>query len=214
MNTLVFRIARKRDAEAIASLHTQSWRDTYRSILPDSYLDGPIVDERINLWRARFSSLPPNRFHVVLAESPERLVGFACVLLDEDPKWGACLDNLHVLSGWRNRGLGRRLWGKAAQWVRSKEPAWPIHLWVFEANGPARRLYDALGGEVIEQRKKEVVRGIQVPSVLYWWRDLQELLRRLNPKDTAGSAEIAESTGPFTVGNQKAKVKNQRAKGE
>lgn len=184
MNTLVFRRATGNDAEAIASMHTESWRDAYRGILPDSYLDGQVADERANLWRSRFSSLGSDRFLVVLAESPRGLVGFACVLLDEDPQWGACLDNLHVMPGWRSRGVGRLLFGRAVQWVMSTEPGWPIHLWVFEANAGARRLYDALGGEVVKHHKKEVLKGIEIPSVLYVWRDPQELLNILTPGST------------------------------
>jgi GNAT superfamily N-acetyltransferase len=188
MNTLIFRHATGGDAEAIASLHTESWRDVYRGILPDSYLDGQIADERATLWRSRFSSLASDRFVVVLTESPGELVGFACVLLDEDPQWGACLDNLHVLPGWRNRGVGRLLFGRAAQWVVSTEPGWPIHLWVFEANLTARRFYNALGGEVVEHHKKEVLKGIEIPSVLYLWRDVEELLTNL----THGSTRTGE----------------------
>ena len=184
MNTLVFRRATGNDAEVIASMHTQSWRDAYRGILPDSYLDGQVADERANLWRSRFSSLGSDRFLVVLTESPRGPVGFACVLLDEDPQWGACLDNLHVMPGWRSRGVGRLLFGRAAQWVMSTEPGWPIHLWVFEANAGARRFYDALGGEVVEHHKKEVLKGIEIPSVLYVWRDPQELLNILTPGST------------------------------
>jgi GNAT superfamily N-acetyltransferase len=179
MNTFMFRQATLSDADAIASLHTESWRDAYRGILPDSYLDGQIADERANLWKFRFSSLDSDRFLVVLAESPEELVGFACVLLDEDPQWGACLDNLHVLPRWRSLGLGRLLFGRVAQWVMSTEPGRPIHLWVFGANVGARRFYDAVGGEVVEQHSKEVLKGIKIPSVLYVWRDLQQLLNNL-----------------------------------
>ena len=160
-------------------MHTESWRDAYRGILPDSYLDDQITYDRINIWRSRFSSLDSDRFLVVLTEGPEELVGFACVLLDEDHQWGACLDNLHVLPRWRSRGLGRLLFGRVAQWVMSTEPGWPIHLWVFEANVRARRFYDAVGGEVIKQHNKEVLKGINIPSVLYVWRDLQQLLHNL-----------------------------------
>jgi GNAT superfamily N-acetyltransferase len=131
MDALIFRRATGGDAEAIASLHAESWRDAYRGILPDSYLDSQITAERANLWRARFGSLASDPFFVVLTEDPGELVGFACVLLDHDPQWGTCLDNLHVLPGWRNRGVGRLLFGRAAQWVRSTKPGWPIHLWVF-----------------------------------------------------------------------------------
>jgi len=43
---------------------------------------------------------------VVLTEHRRELVGFACMMLDKDPQWGACLDNLHVMPGWRSRGDG------------------------------------------------------------------------------------------------------------
>ena len=192
MNTLVFRRATRNDAETIASMHTESWRDAYRGILPDSYLDGQVADERANLWRSRFSSLGSDRFLVVLTESPRGLVGFACVLLDEDSQWGARLDNLHVLPGWKSRGVGRLLFGRAAQWVMSTEPGWPIHLWVFEANAGARRFYDALGGEVVEHHLKEVVKGITIPSLLYVWHDLQRLLNNLTRASSLTNASGAD----------------------
>ena len=179
MNTLIFRRATGADAEAVASVHTESWRDAYRGILPDSYLDGPIAGERADLWKSRFSTLNSDHLFVLLAENPGEPIGFACVLLDEDPQWGACLDNLHVLPGWKGRGVGRLLLNRAVQWLMTTEPGWPIHLWVFEANAGARRFYDALGGEVVEHHKKEVLKGIEIPSVLYVWRDLQELLTNL-----------------------------------
>ncbi len=105
-------------------------------------------------------------------------------MLDEEPQWGACLDNLHVLPKWRGVGLGRQLFSRAVKWVLSVEPEWGIHLWVFEANLSARRFYDALGGEIIEHQHKEVLKGIRIPSVLYMWRNLQNLLNNL----THGSA--------------------------
>ena len=196
MNTLLFRRATGGDAEAIASLHTESWRDAYRGILPDSYLDRQIIDERATLWRSRFSSLASDRFLVVLTESPVDLVGFASVLLDDDPQWGACLDNLHVLPGWRNRGVGRLLFGRAAQWVMSTKPGWPIHLWVFEANTGARRFYEALGGEVVRHHLKEVVKGIEIPSLLYVWHDPQKLVDELTRASNRTSATCAKEPAP------------------
>jgi ribosomal protein S18 acetylase RimI-like enzyme len=76
--------------------------------------------------------------------------------------------------------MGRQLLGRAAQWVRATEPGWPIHLWVFEANAGARRFYDALGGEIVEYRKMKVQNGIEITSLRYIWRDLQELLNNLS----------------------------------
>ena len=175
MEFLTYRQATSADAEAIASVHTENWREAYRGILPDAYLDGPIANERLDLWRSRFASPGADRHFVLLAESGGDLAGFVCVLLDEDPQWGACLDNLHVLPEWRGRGIGRELLGRAARWVMSIEPGCGIHLWVLEANLGARRFYEALGAKLVEHRRKKVAEGITVPSVRYLWHDLEQL---------------------------------------
>ena len=187
MNPVTFRPATLADSQRIASLHTVSWRDAYRGILPDSYLAGPIAEERVNLWRSRLSSPGGDRRYVLLAEAEGTLVAFVCALLDEEPLWGAYLDNLHVLPELKGRGLGRQLFRRAAQWVMSNEPGWPIHLWVFEANDEARRFYAALGGEVVEYRLKQAPGETEIPSLCYVWRDLRVLLNNLK-SGTSGRA--------------------------
>lgn len=180
MQTLTYRQPTWHDAEAIAGLQTENWRAAYRGMLPDAYLDGPIASERLDLWRSRLNSPDAGRLFVLQAESGGALVGFVCVLLDEEPQWGACLDNLHVRPEWRGRGLGRVLFGRAARWVVSMEPGWGIHLWVLEANLGARRFYDALGGKIVERLLKEVVEGAIVASIRYVWPDLQALVGELD----------------------------------
>jgi len=179
MDTVIFRPAALGDSERIASLHTISWRDAYRGILPPIYLAGPITEERASFWHSRLSSPGADRRYVLLAEAEATLVAFVCVLLDKEPLWGAYLDSLHVLPELKGRGLGRQLFARAAQWVLSNEPEWPIHLWVFEANDGARRFYDMLGGQVVEHRLKQAPGGVDIPSLRYVWRDLRVLLNKL-----------------------------------
>jgi len=191
---VLLRPATPADAGAIAALHTASWRITYRGMMPDAYLDGPIAAERTDLWSARFSPPGLDRRFVCLAQEGGTHAGFVCALLDEEPTWGACLDNLHVLPAWRGRGLGRQLFRLAVEWVQAMEPGWPIYLWVFTANGEARKLYDALGGQIVEQHAKEVLVGITVPSLRYVWYDLSRLVASLG----AGAArpEAGPSSWP------------------
>ncbi|MFH1480043.1 MAG: GNAT family N-acetyltransferase [Pseudomonadota bacterium] len=179
MDSVVFRLEVESDLYRIASLHTESWRSSYRGILPDTYLDREIDEEREQLWKARFSKLGIDRRYVLLAEINMKLIGFVCVLLDEEPAWGACLDNLHVCPELKGQGLGRQLFVRATRWVMEKEPDWPIHLWVFEANHPARRFYEAFKGAVVERKIKELIDGIKVPTLRYIWRDLGMLLNDL-----------------------------------
>ena len=182
VDTITFRPATFADSQRIASLHTDSWRDAYSSILSEAYLAGPIVEERLSLWQSRLSSPDADRRYVLLAEAQSMLVAFVCVLLDKEPLWGACLDNLHVLPKFRGHGLGRQLFGRAAHWVVSTEPGWPIHLWVFEANSSARRFYESLGGEVVENRLNRAPEGTEVLSLRYVWRDLRVLLTNINDR--------------------------------
>jgi len=154
----------------IAALQTESWRSAYRGILPGSYLDGPILEERQTHWQNLMLSADGKRRGVFLAKDRGALLGFACVLLDEDPVWGARLDNIHVRPAYRCRGTGRLLFKWAAKWVSTCEPEWPKHLFVFEANHPARRFYEALDGRVVEQYAQRTPAGVVVPSLRFLWK--------------------------------------------
>lgn len=183
MDSVTFRIAKFTDAKAVAQLHIENWRNTYRGIMPDWYLDDAITEERMSLWESRLSGIPNEQQYVVIAEVSGKPAGFACVLLDEEPEWGACLDNLHVLPQLRCLGIGRALFSKVTQWVLKTKPDLPIHLWVFESNTNARGFYDSLGGKIINVKKKEVVKGVVAQSYLYIWADLGSLLQKLCRND-------------------------------
>jgi GNAT superfamily N-acetyltransferase len=174
---ITFRTAHASDSARVAALHTASWRSAYRNILSDSYLDGPIDDERTRLWHLRLTAPDPERYLVLVAEHTpsQNLVGFVCVQWGDDPIWGVCLDNLHVRPDVTGGGIGRLLLARAAHWVRAEAPASAMHLWVFEANVQARQFYDRVGGEVVERAMKPMPDGGSVPSLRYLWHDLRTL---------------------------------------
>ena len=166
---MTYRPATPADADRIATLHARSWQETYRGIMPDDFLDSEVEDERLDEWRHRFEEQFSNR-QIILAEDGGQLAGFACVVTDSDPIYGALLDNLHVAGAYKGRGIGRSLIRQAAEWVRQREPTSPFYLWVYEKNRPARVFYDSLGG--INQ---EAVRGEYGVVLRYVWPDTQNL---------------------------------------
>jgi GNAT superfamily N-acetyltransferase len=157
------------DAPAIAVLHAESWRTAYRGMVPDDFLDGPIDEERLEFWARRMVELDPDQSRVIKAVSGSHLAGFACIILDVDPVWGALLDNLHVKPGVKGRGIGGQLFDNAHEWARAARPDRPMHLWVLEQNLPARRFYDRRGGRVEDTKTIEVVPGVSVAEVRYVW---------------------------------------------
>jgi len=179
MNQIIFRTATANDSTRVAALHSASWRNAYRGMLPDSYLDQEIDDERLQLWQQRLNRPDPQRQYVLLAELEQQPIGFVCVLLDEEPEWGACLYNLHMHPAYKRYGIGRQLFAHATDWVMSSEPAWPLHLLVFEANQQARRFYDNYKGQVVERMIKHMPGDVALPVLRYIWRDLGGLAAAL-----------------------------------
>ena len=155
------------DADTIARLHVRSWRSAYRGMLPAEFLDGPVGDELPALWRRRFSSEDSERKTVLKAVHREVLIGFACVLHDADPSWGPLLDNLHVDPEMKGQGVGRLLFDAVRHAVA---PASQFHLWVLEANAPARRFYERLGGVEVERRLADVANSGAALQLRYLWK--------------------------------------------
>lgn len=48
-----YRVAHPADADAIAGLHAASWRENYRGILSDAFLDGEVEADRAALRQER-----------------------------------------------------------------------------------------------------------------------------------------------------------------
>lgn len=139
-----YREATAHDAGDIAELHADSWRRHYRGAYLDAYLDGDIVAERLEVWRSRLAPPRPNRF-TVCADTDADVIGFAHVVFGHDPVWGALLDNLHVRSDLKGRGIGTQLLSRAAQELIWQRPSEPLYLWVLDQNTAAQSFYDARG---------------------------------------------------------------------
>lgn len=144
-----YREATERDVDAIAQLHAESWRLHYRGAYLDSYLDGDILPERRDVWSNRLTPPRINQL-TVCAERSGDLVGFCHTQFDQDPKWGALIDNLHVRSDLKGYGIGTQLLSVAAEHLVQNRPSQPVHLWVLDQNTAAQAFYDARGGKRVE----------------------------------------------------------------
>lgn len=170
-----FRIAELNDAHSIAALHAESWRRTYRGMMPDEFLDGPVMSNRLAVWRERLNEDRSDRW-VCLALDSARLIGFVCVFGNEDPVWGSYIDNLHVAIEYHRMGVGTKLMLRAAQWLDRMYPRSGVYLWVMEANSPARRFYERLGARNGGTSHKRDPGGGCAPNCRYVWAEPKALL--------------------------------------
>lgn len=193
MDGLQFRIAGFSDAESIAALHAESWRRHYRGAYSDAFLDGDVTLDRRAVWADRLREPDPG-CRTIVARDGAGLVGFAHTIFDDDPSWGALLDNLHVAYEHQRRGVGSLLLKLTAQAVTERAGGAGLHLWVLEQNLDAQAFYEALGGTC--NGRRHVSPPGEVPSRLngsptalrYVWPDPAVLLgERIGPHSEAAS---------------------------
>ena len=101
------------DAAAIAGLHTESWRQGYRCVLPDAYLDGPLAGVMRDKWHQRVSQSQPG-WLVLVSTIDDAFAGFFASFPDPDDISRDLFDNLHVMPGLRSHGIGAALMREGA----------------------------------------------------------------------------------------------------
>jgi ribosomal protein S18 acetylase RimI-like enzyme len=70
---------------------------------------------------------------------------YSDTVFDDDPTWGALLDNLHVADGHKRRHIGSRLLALTAEAVMERPQRTGLYLWVLEQNVDAQAFYQARG---------------------------------------------------------------------
>jgi GNAT superfamily N-acetyltransferase len=140
------RAARPEDARPVAEVHVDSWRHTYRGVLPDEYLDRLSVDDREAMWLGAFAH-PDPKSGALVAEASRRIVGFASFgpSRDEDaPDGTGEVPAIYVEPAALGTGVGRELFAAVTETLRVAGFT-RATLWVLEANVSARRFYEKAG---------------------------------------------------------------------
>jgi len=179
-----FRPAQPDDAEAVARVHFEAARLTYRGFLPDEVLADMTYQRRLALWGGLLGG-PGKRPKVELAlemdgagldEVVDEVVAFTWWrdVRDAQAAFDGEIVALYVLPDRQRQGLGRRLMAHTAERMAAAGLA-SCYLWVFEEHGAARRFYAALGGRPID-RDWETLGTLRVPRVAYAWNPLDLLV--------------------------------------
>ena len=167
----MIREATEADLAFIRETHLASWRDAYRGMLPDAYLDGPVEAD----MRARWDRLPEPAIVLVAP------AGFACCLLGRPIPY---VDNLHAAPGARRSGTGRALMARLAAMLAARGQR-AMALTVIDANARARGFYRAMGGAEGEPYE-EVEGGARIAIRRVAWDE--DALRALASLDAPNDA--------------------------
>jgi ribosomal protein S18 acetylase RimI-like enzyme len=170
------RRATRDDIPAIARVHIDTWRTTYRGLVPDEYLAGLSYEKREEGWRWIFdySDSTDGNFTLVDEDDTGNIVGFANGGPERtgDPEFKGELNAIYIRESAQGRGLGRALVQAVVDGLLALKLDSMI-LWVIDGN-PACKFYEHLGGEYI--REKEVgIGGRLVKELAYGWRNISSI---------------------------------------
>jgi GNAT superfamily N-acetyltransferase len=168
------RLAKLDDASAISRVHIDSWKTSYRGIVPDQVLDGLDYVRNGVRWREMLSNLGEMKCFFVAEDDDGRIVGFAIggPNRDENTGFNGELYAIYLLKAHQGKGIGKMLVAKVADWLSRRKYS-SMLVWVLEKN-PAKYFYEALGAKPVG-RKKIVIGDAPLDELSYGWPDLNTL---------------------------------------
>jgi GNAT superfamily N-acetyltransferase len=176
--TAEIRPAEVADAYDIARVHVESWRETYRGMVPDEMLAALSVQKRTDAWGQIMAgpSKDGGITCVFLAVIDGVIVGFgSCGAQRTDTLRDRGYDGevgaIYILQSVQGRGLGKRLMNSMVKNLRGRG----FHgaaLWVLRENARARRFYESGGGVKIGDRCEDRGGGVTFYEVAYGWPNL------------------------------------------
>lgn len=172
---VTIREATVEDAAGIARVHVETWRSTYRGLLPDSVLDGLSIEGRTQHWTELLSRPTSGSFACVAEAGGEQVVGFALAgpEREDNPDYLGETYAIYILSSFQGQGIGRRMISAIARRFVD-EKLTTMLVWVLKENYPAREFYEAIGGKMLKEKPIEIARALYT-EVAYGWDDISRL---------------------------------------
>ena len=166
------RAARVCDAQDVARIYVEGWRNAYPGLLPDSLLVGMRADERRGRAWARLIARSGSSERVIVAETigggSAKVVGFASGGAAREDGLGhdGEVNTLYVDDDFRGNGIGRRLFATMAVGLAERHGP-SVMVWVLEGN-PARYFYESLDGRLVGRRPGSLG-GADIVELAYAW---------------------------------------------
>jgi ribosomal protein S18 acetylase RimI-like enzyme len=162
------------DAEAIERIRVETWRATYRGLLPDALIDQlqPNVERR----RERLRSLEPSELTFV-AEEGTNVEGYALAGPERthDPEYSGEVYAIYVAPAAQRKGHGRALIRECARVLASRGLT-SMLIWVLRENQIGRGFYERLGGIPAREKLLEEFPGSdEYVEIGYGWTDSRPL---------------------------------------
>lgn len=164
---MLIRKATYDDIKAMAKVNVDSWRSTYKSIVPDTYLDNMSYGLREKSFQ---KALDDEQIIVYAAEEDEEVVGYIIGgknrEIEEFPAYEGELYALYLLKEFHGRGIGKELVSKLFDELKA-HGIQHVMVKVLKEN-PAKIFYQRLGAKYVDVTCFEISHSILAEEVYGW----------------------------------------------
>lgn len=165
------REAKVSDARGIAFVHVESWKTTYKNILPKEFLMNLSFKSRELYWE---TSIPEG--NVFVAENDEgKIVGFASCGKERSGNYKVYkgeLTAIYILKEFQGKGLGKQLMKSVIKGIEKLGFNTMLVL-VLEDNN-SKLFYEAMGSKKIGEVEVEIA-GKKLNELIYGWNNINNI---------------------------------------
>jgi ribosomal protein S18 acetylase RimI-like enzyme len=164
------------DATGIAKVHVDSWRSTYKNIIPDSFLRNLSYEKRTELWQRNITR---EGNYVFVAENEHgEIVGFAdCGKREYNPiENSGDLTSIYILEEYQGQGIGKQLLRELFQTFNELGYN-KVFVEVLEDN-KTRYFYEYYGARHI-RTEQITIADADLSLLIYEWDDPNIVLAKL-----------------------------------
>lgn len=163
---MLIRKATYDDIKDMAKVNVDSWRITYKNIIPDTYLDSMSYDLREKSFQ---KALDDEQVIVYLAEDEEvvgYIIGGKNREIEEFPAYEGELYALYILKEFHGRGIGKELVSKLFDELKAREIQ-HVMVKVLKDN-LAKLFYQRLGAKYVDVTCFEISHSKLAEEVYGW----------------------------------------------
>lgn len=165
-----------KDAPGIAKVHVDSWRTTYKGIIPTEFLDKLSVEERKILWEKNI--LRDDNFVIVAENKDGQIIGFADTSkrennIDENT---TDLTSIYILQSCQGYGIGKKLVKSLFEYYKAQGYE-KVYVDVLSDN-KTRFFYEYYGAKHVKNIQISIG-GKLLEEFVYEWNSIDTVLEKL-----------------------------------
>lgn len=164
------------DAEGIGTVHVDSWRTTYKDIVPDEFLNKLSYKQRTLLWERHLEDL--TKLILVVENNDGDIIGFSSAGKRETAPFpnSIYLETLYLLEAYQGKGLGKLLLKELFLFFQQNNYQ-TIYVEVL-ADNKTKYFYEHFGAKLITSLEINIG-GKVLEELVFEWDDITKVIELL-----------------------------------